>query len=132
MDTEMMYKRFGERVRGQRVLAQLTQEKLSQLSGISLSFLGHIERGTRKASLDTVVKLANALKVSPNLLLQDSLEDGLLDFNTNVSPVQADMLREITHRIIQYGNYLEGCPEHITVADVESGALWKKDDAQKE
>lgn len=118
-----MYKRFGERVKGQRVLAQLTQEKLSQLSGISLSFLGHIERGTRKASLDTVVKLANALKVSPNLLLQDSLEDDLLDFSTQVTPVQADMLREITHRIIQYGNYLDGCPEVIHVVDVNGNIV---------
>ncbi len=123
MDTEMMYKRFGERVKGQRVLAQLTQEKLSQLSGISLSFLGHIERGTRKASLDTVVKLANALKVSPNLLLQDSLEDDLLDFSTQVTPVQADMLREITHRIIQYGNYLDVCPEVIHVVDVNGNVV---------
>ena len=122
-DTKRMYKMFGERVRGQRVLAQLTQEKLSQLSGISLSFLGHIERGTRKASLDTVVKLANALKVSPNLLLQDSLENGLLDFNTNVSPVQANMLREITNSIIKYGNYLENCPEDMKIVDTKGNPV---------
>lgn len=123
MNTEMMYKKFGERVRGQRILAQLTQDKLSQLSGISLSFLGHIERGTRKASLDTVVKLANALKVSPNLLLQDSLENGLLDFSTNVTPVQADMLREITNSIIKYGNYLENCPEDMQVVDTKGNPV---------
>lgn len=122
-DTKRMYKMFGERVRGQRVLAQLTQEKLSQLSGISLSFLGHIERGTRKASLDTVVKLANALKVSPNLLLQDSLENGLLDFNTNVTPVQANMLREITNSIIKYGNYLENCPEDMHIVDTQGNPI---------
>ena len=99
----MMYQKFGERVKRQRILAQLTQEKLSQMAGISLSFLGHIERGTRKASLDTVVKLSNALKVSPNFLLQDSLDDDLLELNIQISPNQRRLLREISNRIIEYG-----------------------------
>ena len=100
----MMYQKFGERVKKQRLLAQLTQDKLAQMSGISLSFLGHIERGTRKASLDTVVKLSNALKVSPNYLLQDSLNDDLLEFNQSISPSQRQMLREISSIIIEYGD----------------------------
>lgn len=99
----MMYQKFGERVKRQRLLAQLTQEKLAQMAGISLSFLGHIERGTRKASLDTVVKLSNALKVSPNFLLQDSLDDDLLELNIQISPNQRRLLREISNRIIEYG-----------------------------
>ena len=98
----MMYQKFGERVKRQRLLAQLTQEKLSQMAGISLSFLGHIERGTRKASLDTVVRLSNALKVSPNFLLQDSLDDGLLDYEVQITPNQRRLLREISPRTIEY------------------------------
>lgn len=101
----MMYQKFGERVKRQRILAQLTQEKLAQMAGISLSFLGHIERGNRKASLETVVKLANALKVSPNYLLQDSLDDDLLNFSAEISPAQRQLLREISTRIIEYNTY---------------------------
>ena len=74
----MLYEDFGRRVRQQRIALQMTQEKLSERAGISLSFLGHIERGTRKASLDTVIKLCNALQVSPSILLQDSLDSDLL------------------------------------------------------
>ena len=82
---------------------QITQEKLSERAGISLSFLGHIERGTRKASLDTVVKLCNALKVSPSILLQDSLDNDLLgDRNQSLSEDQRKLLREISNRIIEY------------------------------
>ncbi|MBQ8507753.1 MAG: helix-turn-helix transcriptional regulator [Clostridia bacterium] len=101
----MMYQNFGKRVRQQRILAQLTQEKLAEKADISISFLGHIERGTRKASLDTVVKLANALRVSPNILLQDSLESDLLDSAPQISESQMGLLREITNRIIEYGDY---------------------------
>ena len=70
----MKYEDLGRRVRQQRILAQLTQEKLAEQAGISLSFLGHIERGTRKASLETVINIANALGVSADTLLQDSLD----------------------------------------------------------
>jgi len=101
----MMYQNFGKRVRQQRILSQLTQEKLAEKADISISFLGHIERGTRKASLDTVVKLANALHVSPNILLQDSLDSDLLDFAPQMTESQKGLLREITNRIIEYGDY---------------------------
>ena len=97
----MQYDKLGERVRQQRVLAKMTQEKLAEKAGISLSFLGHIERGNRKASLETIVAICNALKVSPNLLLQDSLDDDLLG-EAQVSPSQRRLLKEISDRISEY------------------------------
>ncbi len=107
----MPYQELGKRVRQQRMLAQMTQEKLAEKAGISLSFLGHIERGTRKASLDTLVKLCNALKVSPRVLLQDSLQDDLLGDNVGISESQKKLLREISNCIIEYGEYSSGAPE---------------------
>ena len=98
----MPYKDFGKRVRQQRKLAQMTQEQLAEKAGISFAFVGHIERGTRKASLDTVVKLANALKVSPNILLQDSLDNDLLGNGTEMSEKHRRLLREISDRILEY------------------------------
>ena len=99
------YKDLGKRIRELRRSSGLTQEVLAEKCGISASFLGHIERGTRKASLDTVVKLANALHVSPNILLQDSLDSDLLDFAPQMTESQKGLLREITNRIIEYGDY---------------------------
>ena len=99
---QMPYQDLGRRIKQQRILAQMTQEKLAEKAGISLSFLGHIERGTRKASLDTLVKLCNALKVSPRVLLQDSLMDDLLGDNVEISEPQRKLLREISNRIIEY------------------------------
>lgn len=95
----MLYQGLGKRIRQQRILAQMTQEKLAEEAGISLSFLGHIERGTRKASLDTLVKICNVLKVSPQLLLQDSLESGLLGGSTTISESKLRLLREISNAI---------------------------------
>lgn len=102
----MLYQGLGKRIRQQRQLAQMTQEKLAEAAGISLSFLGHIERGTRKASLDTLVKICNVLKVSPQLLLQDSLDDGLLSAVGEISPEKLRVLREISDVLgdMQYVN----------------------------
>lgn len=68
------YKDLGKRVKALRRQMHLTQEQLAEKLGLSASFLGHIERGTRAASLDTVVALCNALDVSPEYLLRASLE----------------------------------------------------------
>ena len=100
--TDMMYTQMGKRIKQQRILARMTQEKLAEKAGISLSFLGHIERGTRKASLDTVVKICNALKVSPNMLLQDSLDSNLLSDSAGLSVTHRRLLREIADNIAQY------------------------------
>ncbi len=70
----MDYLRLGQRIRRQRKLMGLTQKEVAERAGISLPFYGHIERGTRKASLETTVDIANALGVSTDILLQDSLD----------------------------------------------------------
>ena len=69
----MDYKDLGSRVRAARRKNGLTQEKLAEKVGISPSFLGHIERGTRVASLETLVALCNELQVTPEYLLAASL-----------------------------------------------------------
>ena len=60
----MDYLRLGQRIRRQRKLMGLTQKEVAERAGISLPFYGHIERGTRKASLETTVDIANALGYS--------------------------------------------------------------------
>lgn len=64
---------FGKKVRSFRKARRLTQEALAEMADISASFLGHIERGTRTASMDTLIALCNALNVSPQILLSADL-----------------------------------------------------------
>ena len=75
------YKDLGARVRTLRREHSLTQEELAEQVGISPSFMGHIERGSRIASLETLVALCNTLKTSPAYLLGASLSDA---FDENV------------------------------------------------
>lgn len=69
----MDYKDLGRRVRECRKQQKMTQEQLAESTGISASFLGHIERGSRVASIETLVALCNTLNVKADYLLAGSL-----------------------------------------------------------
>lgn len=58
------YKELGNRIRAERNRLGLTQEKLAEMADISESFMGHIERGGRTLSIETLARLANALNLS--------------------------------------------------------------------
>ena len=58
------YKELGKRIRAERRKQDLTQEKLAEMANISDSFMGHIERGGRTLSIETLAKIANALNLS--------------------------------------------------------------------
>ena len=68
----MNYIDLGRRVKELRRKQKMTQEELAEKLDISASFLGHIERGTRIASLETLVKLCIALDTDPGYLLAAS------------------------------------------------------------
>jgi len=69
----MDYEDLGNRIRKKRRQMGWTQEMLATKIGVSTSFIGHVERATRTASLETLVEIANALEVSTDYLLAASL-----------------------------------------------------------
>lgn len=67
------YQLVGQKIRDKRMKLGITQEKLAELCLISVSYVAHIERGTRSISLDTAVRVANALDMSLDFLLLDEI-----------------------------------------------------------
>ena len=65
----MDYIALGRHIRRYRIEQNLTQEQLAESAGITASFLGHLERGTRVASLQTLMNICAALEITPNDLL---------------------------------------------------------------
>ena len=66
---------FKENVKYYRKQLKLTQESLAKLSGVSTNYIGEIERTGRKATLETIEKLANGLNIDPSLLLVSRKKD---------------------------------------------------------
>jgi transcriptional regulator with XRE-family HTH domain len=60
---------FGQNVVAARKQLRLTQEEVSGRSGIHVTEVSRIERGLRDPRITTVLRLADALDVSPGTLL---------------------------------------------------------------
>ncbi len=61
---ETIYRTIGKRIRQERRRLKLTQEELAERADITANFLGHIERGTKRPTLNTLMKIADVLQVS--------------------------------------------------------------------
>lgn len=76
MDNRIVdYIEVGKRLRATRRELELTQDHLARRCDISTSFLGHIERGTRICSLDTLASLALCLNTSLDFLVFGDYRD---------------------------------------------------------
>lgn len=58
-------------LRSYRKLQGYTQEQLAESSGLSVTFIQDIELSRKQPSLDSLEKIAKALRVQPHKLLKD-------------------------------------------------------------
>ena len=70
----MDYVYLGKRIRDRRKSLKLSQEKLSEIADITTSYFGQIERAERIPSLETLVNISNALGVTVDFILADSIK----------------------------------------------------------
>ena len=64
----------------------LTQEQLGELAGISSTYISKVERLVSSPTLDIIVKIAEALDVSPAKLFDDLDIESLLYVYTDLDP----------------------------------------------
>ncbi|MBQ8109575.1 MAG: helix-turn-helix transcriptional regulator [Clostridia bacterium] len=91
----MDYRKLGTRVRQSRFSRGMTQEQLAERTGVSGSFIGHIERGEKKASMETVVAICNAMAVAPAALLQDSLSNEVMQSEMNFHKENESLVNDL-------------------------------------
>lgn len=87
---ELDYKAIGKRVKIARIKADMTQERLAELAGISPTHMSNIETGTTRVSLSAIVNLANALSVTSDDLLCDSVIKAKVQFEQDIAGVLKD------------------------------------------
>ena len=73
-----MHNELGNRIRQYRLQSELSQEKLALNAGLTVSFIGDIERGIKKPSVESLEKLLDALGIS-------FLE--FFDYETEIKPL---------------------------------------------
>ena len=55
----------------------LTQNQVAELTGLEPRHISQIERGFSKGSIDTLLKLCNAYKITPDIILFDLLDSDI-------------------------------------------------------
>jgi transcriptional regulator with XRE-family HTH domain len=84
--------RFGQNLRRCRQLAGLSQEELGERASLHRTEIGKLEKGERLARIDTLLRLAGAMAIRP-----EELVDGI-----HWTPVQA-----------KYGTFTFGTPPRM-------------------
>lgn len=91
-------------------MQRLTLEKLAEKTDKSINFIGQIERGEGKPSLETLVDLANALGVTVESLLIDNInatddntsKEISLHYYVRLDEVGKRFILDMTKRYIYY------------------------------
>ena len=71
MDTN--YKKLGIRIKAVRESKKLTQEQLAEITGLTNNYISNIERNHSKPSIETLLRICNALEVTPDYILMESI-----------------------------------------------------------
>ena len=103
------YYSLGSKIKTKRKEQRHTQEQLSELCGISVGYLAHIEAGTRSPSLETLYKIAKALNISIDFLLLDTT----LDDDNFIQHVTSAVQNKPTERYNRFCNVVKVLAEHI-------------------
>ncbi|MFS0864557.1 helix-turn-helix domain-containing protein [Fredinandcohnia sp. 179-A 10B2 NHS] len=101
----------GHRIRRLRNEKKWSQQKLAEEAGISETYMGEIERAEKSASLDVLVRIANALNIPTSHLLSKAEELSAIE-NSEALTTIIDLLKDrpiavhediLKHTLIQLG-----------------------------
>jgi len=84
------YKAIGKRIKIVRIQRSITQEKLAEKAGLSSQHMSNIENGNTKSSLPTIIRIANALSITVDELLCDSVTHSKVAIKKIISVILED------------------------------------------
>lgn len=67
--TSVDHRQIGYRIKEVREQSHISQARLAEMTDLSVSYISHIENAKRKASLESVIRIVNALGITVDELL---------------------------------------------------------------
>ena len=108
---------LGKRLKEARLGRGLTQQRLAEKASIGNVYLGEVERGLKMPSLNSFIKLVEALDTSADLILRDEVSAG----QEYVYHEITEKLRDLTPKQRKTaGDILDG---YLRNLDRDDGAL---------
>lgn len=72
----MELRSIGKNIRKFRLIKKLRQEDLAEKAGLTMNYIGAIERGEKIPSLDALIEILNALEISADMVMCDVVHNG--------------------------------------------------------
>ena len=105
----MERKGLGKRINEVRKDRGLTADKLSESCNINATYLRQIEGGVKMPSLPVFIDMCRALRISPDYLLQDELEENEIstireieELWKSVSPEKQALVLAMIKAVLEY------------------------------
>lgn len=92
---------IGKNIRKFRLARKLRQEDLAEKTDLTTNYIGMVERGEKIPSLETFIKILNALGVSSDMVLTDVLETGYTVKNSMLNEKLEKLAPEDRNRIYE-------------------------------
>ncbi|WP_107923909.1 helix-turn-helix domain-containing protein [Lysinibacillus parviboronicapiens] len=103
---------------------KLSLEKVSQLSGVSKTMIGQIERGESSPTLTTIWKIANGLKISFTTLINNPQPDTKVILRDEVQVLPEDNGK---YRVYPYFPFQDDCRFEMYTVEIDKDGKLKAD-----
>ena len=80
MEKSKLNEHIGKLFQEYRQKNNLTQNQVAEMTGLEPRHISQIERGFSKGSIDTLLKLCNAYKITPDIVLYDLLDTDVKNY----------------------------------------------------
>lgn len=90
---------IGKNIRNVRKAKKMRQEDLAERTGLSVNYIGNVERGEKIPSLETFLNIVNALGVTSDVVLADVLDAGYVIRSSILSEKMEKIPQEERQRI---------------------------------
>jgi transcriptional regulator with XRE-family HTH domain len=114
----------AKNLRNIREEKKLSLDKVAELTGVSKSMLGQIERGESNPTITTVWKIANGLKISFTTLINTPQPDTVIIDRGDIEPLVEDNGR---YRLYPHFPYEDGRRFEIYTVEIEKGGYLSAD-----
>lgn len=94
-------KTIGMNIRKYRLAKKLRQEDLAEKTGLSVNYIGMLERGEKIPALETFIDIINALGISADMVLADVLDVGYTVKNSILNEKFSKISTEDRERIYE-------------------------------
>lgn len=107
MKKTINYKEIGDKIRIEREKFHMSREKFAELLDLSPYFVGQIERGERKMSINTLINVSECLHISIDYLIfgesyNYEKDNNLHSLIKKCSEKEANVIEEIIKTILPH------------------------------